>query len=108
MNLGVHSIMYTYYALCALGFTFSVLILSSITALQILQMMGALYIIFSFMAICPIHEERSARNMWLGLAMYTSYMVLFLQLFQRSYLKPRVAAPDASKDGIIFRSAHQD
>ncbi|CAE8666492.1 unnamed protein product [Polarella glacialis] len=91
MNFSVHSIMYTYYAAMAgqwgrsLYTTFAPLI----TTLQILQMVGG-------MVVCVTAARRhmaggaqvcavDAANYKLGLAMYSSYFILFFLLFWNKY-----------------------
>jgi len=80
MNLCIHTIMYSYYAACAFGARFSKPIRLSITALQILQMVGGLAIIFHTMRYCFDNPV----NTYCGLIMYASYMVLFVKLFIES------------------------
>ncbi|KAL6047976.1 Elongation of very long chain fatty acids protein [Balamuthia mandrillaris] len=78
MNLTVHSIMYSYYCLTAMGYRFSQPLRLSITSLQISQMVMGLIIIVSQLSFCSEFHER---NTYFGLAMYLSYFVLFAKLF---------------------------
>lgn len=104
MNFGVHSIMYLYYFLVAIGARNLVRpIAKSITSLQILQMvMGMLVTVCTFIwsqdeAGCLI----DASNARMGLAMYTSYFYLFGVLYYNLYIKAggkhRKAADGAAK-----------
>jgi len=100
MNYTVHSIMYCYFGLTQLGpkgkklaKKFSMFI----TTLQLLQMVGGIVVTVTSM-VQHANGERcfvSLANSFLGLAMYASYFVLFLQLFLSHYVfnkKPHAAA----------------
>ena len=91
MNYSVHSMMYFYFGLTqtgprgkALARRFSM----AITSLQLAQMVVGIAVTVASMvyhasgAVCHV----SLVNSLLGLAMYVSYFLLFLQLFLRSYV----------------------
>jgi elongation of very long chain fatty acids protein 6 len=96
MNYFVHSIMYLYYFLTAIGARAVVKpIAPLITALQLVQMVAGITItilghMWTSAGVCNADPINSR----LGLAMYTSYFVLFALLFKKLYLtkKPRGAA----------------
>eukprot|EP01087_Luapelamoeba_hula_P013416 TRINITY_DN382_c0_g1_i2.p1 TRINITY_DN382_c0_g1~~TRINITY_DN382_c0_g1_i2.p1 ORF type:complete len:346 (-),score=65.74 TRINITY_DN382_c0_g1_i2:304-1341(-) len=86
MNLGVHSIMYSYYAATAAGMRFSKPVRQSITSLQILQMVGGTVITCLALGQCSSFTDRARANLWGALAMYISYWVLFVHYFINAYL----------------------
>ena len=101
MNYSVHAMMYFYFGLTqtgprgkALARRFSM----AITSLQLAQMVVGIAVTVASMvyhasgAVCHV----SLVNSLLGLAMYVSYFLLFLQLFLRSYVwKTRKPEPRA-------------
>jgi len=80
MNLIIHSIMYSYFALTAYGTRFSNPTRLMITALQISQMIFGLMIVVHNIVVCNTHPV----NYLFGFIMYASYAVLFIQLFVQS------------------------
>jgi elongation of very long chain fatty acids protein 6 len=88
MNYCVHSVMYSYYALRAMGYRPPRQISMLITTLQILQMVIGCAVnfwawnILQSGASCHISEL----NVKLSIAMYFSYFMLFARFFYRSYL----------------------
>jgi elongation of very long chain fatty acids protein 6 len=80
MNLVVHSIMYTYFAFTAYGIRFSNRTRLTITTLQISQMFVGIMVLLHNLVVCPLHP----RNYIMGLIMYASYAVLFIQVFMKS------------------------
>eukprot|EP01129_Flabellula_baltica_P006040 TRINITY_DN222_c0_g1_i1.p1 TRINITY_DN222_c0_g1~~TRINITY_DN222_c0_g1_i1.p1 ORF type:complete len:268 (+),score=38.76 TRINITY_DN222_c0_g1_i1:187-990(+) len=82
MNLCVHSIMYSYYATTALKIRWSNTVRSFITSIQIFQMViGTLIVVHNIM-VCNTHPVEN----YLGLAMYVSYFILFVNLYIKSYV----------------------
>ena len=87
MNLIVHSIMYSYYAAMCTSVRSSIpgWLPRCITLLQISQMVGGMYLIFFAFENCPttyfVSDLRMAIALALGLGMYLSYFILFIQLF---------------------------
>ena len=92
INYGVHSIMYTYYALAIYGWKPVFKLAIFITSIQISQMVAGISVIIyaAYTQIiggfyCNVHPV----NWKLGLAMYASYFVLFSLLFYQKYLQPK-------------------
>lgn len=100
MNYFVHSIMYTYYLVCACGYRRVVRPFASfITLLQIIQMVvGVLIVSYLFFQVYVFGSPCKADkyNVIYGLLMYASYLVLFCHLFFTSYIKK---SPSTSKGG---------
>lgn len=105
MNYTVHSIMYTYYFICACGFRRVVRPFAPlITGIQILQMIIGVMIVsylttqvFILKAPC----KANSYNICYGLLMYASYLVLFCKLFYSNYIKrstPSAGAAAAPAD----------
>lgn len=95
MNYCVHSVMYSYYALRAMGYKPPRFIPMVITSLQLTQMIVGCAINFwaydyvqsvqnNHNSVCHI----SPINIKLSLAMYFSYFVLFARFFYVTYLSP--------------------
>ncbi|KAL1455366.1 hypothetical protein WDU94_009465 [Cyamophila willieti] len=88
MNYFVHSLMYTYFALRAMGKKPPKVSAMMVTSLQIIQMIiGSLVNIWSLQYInagqpCNV----SYLNIKLSLLMYMSYFALFLRFFIKAYL----------------------
>eukprot|EP01013_Petalomonas_cantuscygni_P030308 TRINITY_DN56266_c0_g1_i1.p1 TRINITY_DN56266_c0_g1~~TRINITY_DN56266_c0_g1_i1.p1 ORF type:complete len:329 (+),score=44.83 TRINITY_DN56266_c0_g1_i1:105-989(+) len=104
MNLFVHSLMYTYFALTGVGIRPRWNM--ALTVLQISQMfvgisitLAAIYYhyLHSLGLSAPCSVERS--NIHAGLAMYFSYFLLFCHFFYERYLKskPKRAVTDQKK-----------
>ena len=106
MNYFVHSIMYLYYFLTAIGARALVKpIAPLITSLQIAQMvMGMVVTTLSFVWLREGKCNIDPANSRMGLAMYTSYFVLFALLFKKLYLSKK---PRGSKDGGAGEKAEQ-
>jgi len=85
MNFGVHSIMYSYYALRALGFhpPFDI----GITFLQILQMVLGVGII----AVSATCDKVDIVGTSFGYLIYFSFFLLFCKFFYYRYLAPKPA-----------------
>lgn len=88
MNYCVHSLMYTYYALRAMGKRPPRITAMMVTSLQIIQMIiGALVNVWSYQYLTagqPCHI--SQQNINLSLMMYVSYFALFLRFFIKAYV----------------------
>ncbi|KAL3283003.1 hypothetical protein HHI36_006160 [Cryptolaemus montrouzieri] len=88
MNYAVHSIMYSYYAIRAMGFKLPKPLAMIVTSLQLVQMfVGCAVNIWAYKylqsgLICQV----SHLNIMLSFAMYLSYLYLFGQFFYQSYL----------------------
>jgi len=83
MNLIVHSVMYTYYALTALGYRPSWNVF--VTIIQIAQMFGGIYVLY---ASTTCHHFVVDSTFWVPFLMYLSYLLLFCQIFGEKYLFP--------------------
>lgn len=92
MNFGVHSIMYTYYALKALPNFIKIpkWVSMLITTSQTLQMvMGTYVVAAAFYAKLSGQECATTTTMSIaGLVIYVSYLVLFSHFFYRAYCSP--------------------
>lgn len=99
MNLFVHSLMYTHYALTSMGFYYNWNAL--LTSLQLSQMLVGIYVVATAGIACDNRDEFFSGTIF-ALVMYFSYAVLFAMLFYDRYLKPgnkkRHAAAPAKKD----------
>jgi elongation of very long chain fatty acids protein 6 len=93
MNYFIHGIMYSYYALKAIGVKVPRNISLFITSLQILQMiMGVTVNVYSLVVRAQGTScSRRDIDIVLGLLMYLSYMVLFGHFFYKAYLMKRPA-----------------
>ena len=87
MNYSIHSFMYSYYVLKALGYQMSRYCAMAITASQLIQMVvGLLVTLYAF------NEKLSERScatsdltIHISLVLYGVYLILFLNFFVRSY-----------------------
>lgn len=91
MNLLVHSLMYTYYAARAYGLKIPKYINKTITTLQITQMLFGIIVNFTAFSIkyrgnneCHVSDE----NLKFSLFLYTSYFILFVHYFYKTYIVP--------------------
>ena len=91
MNYGVHSVMYTYFMLKALGINVPSVIARSITTLQLSQFfMGLLCILVVSVRLWQGKEcNTTVTCAIVGLIIYGSYVVLFLNFFYHRYVRPR-------------------
>ena len=91
MNLFIHSLMYSYYAVKASGYRISSLLAQVITFLQILQMVGGLAInIIAFRVLqrgddCTFTYD----SFYFGMVIYISYLILFGNFFYQRYLSKK-------------------
>ena len=90
-NMFVHSIMYTYYGLKAMKFRIPLSISMTITAIQFVQMVAGVTVMYLGYQATRTREQCSlGPNAALAfLAMYLSYLFLFGNFFYRSYLGGR-------------------
>ncbi|XP_059475539.1 elongation of very long chain fatty acids protein 6 [Neocloeon triangulifer] len=91
MNYLVHSVMYTYYALRAMGYRPPKQFAMFITASQLSQMVvGCLVNYWAYQYLQNGDEcHISLTNIKLSFTMYLSYAVLFARFFHKSYLSER-------------------
>lgn len=87
MNLCVHTIMYSYYALTYFGRLPNVL-RAFITGLQILQMVAGMAITVAHIQCENASDAQAGNSKW-ALAMYFSFFLLFGKLFFDSYISTR-------------------
>jgi len=87
INFFIHSLMYTYYGLRAVGISVPRPIAMTITILQLSQMIvGVVVNGYAFAAKSKgLDCDVSHHHLNLGLAMYASYFVLFAHFFYRAY-----------------------
>lgn len=94
MNYSVHSIMYLYFAMTQYGPStkkFAKKFSKFITTIQILQMVVGIIVTFAAMLYVTFDVPcyTSLANSVLGLMMYASYFVLFVQLYVSHYVSPK-------------------
>lgn len=89
MNLFVHSLMYSYYALKALKFRIPKSISALITTSQISQMAAGCYVNYKTWQykLTNVQCHVSYENLLVSSLMYLSYLFLFTRFFYLSYLK---------------------
>ena len=89
LNYTVHSLMYSYYGLRAYGYRPPSAVAKFITALQLSQMF--LGIIVNGVAFRATLRGETCTFYWdifyLGIAMYTSYAILFMNFFYQRYIR---------------------
>jgi len=101
VNIFVHSVMYTYYALRAAGVRIPKKIAVSITSIQIVQMVVGsvtMYLVHLWMNDQDCRSNKT--HIFMGTAMYLSYFVLFVDFFVKAYMKKRHSAAAASGKNI--------
>ncbi|KAF2903817.1 hypothetical protein ILUMI_02369 [Ignelater luminosus] len=88
MNYCVHAVMYSYYALRAMGYSPPRQIAMVITSLQLLQMVVGCAVNVWAQQLLNDHRECQIThmNIKLSLAMYFSYFVLFARFFYKAYI----------------------
>ncbi|KAJ2553712.1 hypothetical protein EV175_002842 [Coemansia sp. RSA 1933] len=92
-NTGVHTIMYTYYALTALGFNPPGK--QYLTSLQIFQFLFGLVVIVVYLVIPGCQTQIQNRGQWLLTAYLLPLVYLFVQFFKTAYKKQ----PPSAKKG---------
>lgn len=107
MNFGIHAVMYSYYALKALPGLIRIpkWISMIITALQTLQMVAGSFIIIKSLFIHLTERDcgTSTPMSIFGLAIYTSYLVLFSHFFYNAYCSAQ--PPKEAKGTLIKKRA---
>lgn len=91
VNVGVHFVMYTYYALKASGFRIPSVVAKSITILQLAQFAFGLVILMVGAWAYQNHYScgMDGTHLIAGCIMYGSYFLLFLNFFYHRYIKPK-------------------
>jgi len=107
VNYGVHSIMYTYYAMTQFNQhvrCFARPFAPFITIVQTSQMVLGLGIIFSNMYYASTDEncETDASNNLLGLLMYFSYFVLFARIFVNRFWRQKTSWAKVGDSGRLI------
>jgi elongation of very long chain fatty acids protein 6 len=89
MNYGVHSLMYSYYALKALRIRVPKVVALCVTTSQLSQMVvGIAVVLFSFKVKTAGREcSISDMNVRVSFLMYSSYFLLFSNFFYRTYVQ---------------------
>ncbi|CAG7821605.1 unnamed protein product [Allacma fusca] len=104
INSFVHSFMYFYYALKALGIKIPKGVSQALTTLQIMQLSagvcGAMYILYLLVVEgrpCRMHFE----TFWFGASAVAIFLVLFIRFYIQSYVSP-IAMSDISTCLLIL------
>ncbi|CAG0891835.1 unnamed protein product [Darwinula stevensoni] len=90
MNAAVHTLMYSYYLLRALGVSVPRGIMMFITISKIAQMVLGI-VVFAYVTVTKLQWHKcNMSNLILTCAilMYLSYFVLFVDFFRKTYRKP--------------------
>lgn len=90
INYGVHTLMYSYFAMKSAGLYVPSVVAQFITVLQILQMFVGLFInitVYNKSIVQGLDCKVDYMLLYMGLVMYGSYAVLFLQFFYNRYIK---------------------
>ena len=85
MNFSVHSVMYTYFALAAMGFRLPKALAMTITSVQIVQMFLGFFVsiaAFHYNSLC----ETTLDNSIVGILLYGSFVISFGNFFIHSYI----------------------
>ncbi|XP_008502246.2 elongation of very long chain fatty acids protein 6 [Calypte anna] len=89
LNFSVHAIMYSYYVLRAAGFQVSRPVAMAITVTQILQMLGFV-VMYALILFWMEEEDKVCHTSWafgfLSFVLCLSFLVLFCNLFLKTYL----------------------
>nr|XP_027194467.1 elongation of very long chain fatty acids protein 6-like [Dermatophagoides pteronyssinus] len=99
MNFFVHAMMYSYYAIRALGIRLPKPLAMTITSAQIVQMIiGSIVTFYAYYIRvsgreCGISMDR----LYAGLAIYISYLMLFANFFIKSYLSKTTTTTTTTK-----------
>lgn len=83
INFAVHTIMYAYYAASAIGLRPPRQVAKAITTSQTVQM----FIVFVY-NIFQLYSCGYSDVLWMGMLMYTLYLVLFLNYYVKRYTPP--------------------
>lgn len=90
MNLAIHSLMYTYYALTASGYRLPRWVNISLTTMQITQMLFGFYIHIDCLRL-KLTEQPCDVSMAValsGFSLYFLFFLLFMNFFIRTYIVP--------------------
>ena len=102
VNVFIHSLMYTYYALQTIGVRIPKVFSMILTTMQILQMI--IGIIVTSMTHVYLNSDSGCNTTNLiticGYLMYASYFVLFVKFFTQSYFSSSKKKPDQNQDHL--------
>ncbi len=88
INLFVHAIMYSYYALTSIGIKLPISIF--VTFIQTFQMLIGLFVLIFCINNCEVSWERNWHGHLFAGFMYLSYLILFTQIFISKYCKSNI------------------
>ncbi|TKR71756.1 hypothetical protein L596_019304 [Steinernema carpocapsae] len=100
LNFGIHTLMYTYFMVTALGVKLPGFVSRSITTLQLVQFSTTLFVmahigVLKFLYDVPCHFDNLA---WLlAVVMTLSYFILFVNFFYKAYVKNGKSAREEKK-----------
>ncbi|MCP9265435.1 Elongation of very long chain fatty acids protein [Dirofilaria immitis] len=102
MNYTVHAFMYTYYALRAMRKRLPKMAAMMVTILQILQMVGGVFIGINILRIKLSGRDcqQTWSNLYFSFTIYFSYFLLFCNFFYNTYLKKGNRYHAVLADGI--------
>nr|XP_002730580.1 PREDICTED: putative fatty acid elongation protein 3-like [Saccoglossus kowalevskii] len=100
MNLAVHSLMYSYYALRAARIKVPRIGAMAITSMQLLQMVAGTWIYYYVYKVHSRQEKCgiSVTQWRVGLLMYVSYLILFANFFYQVYVAKKPRKPQIKRD----------
>lgn len=100
MNYGVHAAMYSYFAAMALRIRLPRVCAQLVTLLQIAQMLVGIGLLglVGFYWHTGLSCSQSRANFAVGVAVYSSYLVLFLLLYVDKYCRGARPKPASTKD----------
>jgi len=103
LNFTIHSFMYSYYGLKSLRYRIPKQVAVFITSIQLIQMVvGVVVNVHAYQSKqSGIECDVNYHNINLSLIMYTSYFVLFLRFFYKTYLSSAPAAKAHTGGGAI-------
>ena len=108
MNYLVHSFMYSYYALRALGYRLPKPLAMCITLSQISQMIMGFFVTW-YAYMHPDNCQMPKQTANYGLAMYGSYFILFSHFFIRAYYgRSVVKKVSSTTNGSIKQKVKKD
>lgn len=99
MNFTVHALMYAYYGLRAANIRVPRQVSVTITTMQILQMMIGMTVSVAELYFLRTGQcaESSKSTLYFAIAMYFSYLILFLNFFYKNYLSPSLSKAKQKK-----------
>ena len=91
INVAVHSAMYLYFAVKASGRNPPKWISKVLTSIQLVQFFTGMYLCYKVFGVFQVNKTCNANLMQLaiGVFLYVSYIVLFMDFFYRSYIQKK-------------------